>query len=91
MPLLDATEKECIADFTIRKETRLDFPGACSLNFEGVMQIILSELLAWDSDKQEGSEDGIVGELDAWGMAVEEQARKTLHSHSLSVYDELIT
>ena len=83
MPSLDATEEECIADFTIRKENRLDFPGACSLNFEGVMQIILSELLAWDSDKQEGSEDGIVGELDAWGMAVEEQARKTLHSHWL--------
>ena len=71
------------AFLTYCKETRLDFPGACSLNFEGVMQIILSELLAWDSDKQEGSEDGIAGELDAWGMAVEEQARKTLHSHWL--------
>ena len=35
MPSLDATEEECIADFTIRKDTRLDFPGACSLNFEG--------------------------------------------------------
>ena len=83
LPSLDATEEECIADFTLRKETRLDFPGACSLYFEGVMQIVLEVLLGWDSKEQRGTEDGIMGELDAWGMAVEEQARKTLHSHWL--------
>jgi len=80
---LDATEEECIADLTMRKETRLDFPGACSLYFESVMQIVLEVLLGWNSKEQKGSEDGIMGELDAWGMAVEEQARKTLHSHWL--------
>ena len=40
-------------------------------------------LLAWDPDTQTGSEGGIVGKLDAWGMAAEEQARKTLHAHLL--------
>ena len=83
MPSLDATEEECIADFTIRKETRLDFPGACSLYFDGVMQIVVEILLGWNSKEQRGTEDGIFGELDAWGMAVEEQARKTLHAHLL--------
>ena len=51
--------------------------------FEGVMQIVLEILLGWNSKEQRGTEDGIMGELDAWGMAVEEQARKTLHSHWL--------
>jgi len=83
MPSLDATEEECITDFTLRKETRLDFPGACSLYFDGVMQIVLEVLLGWNLKEQKGSEDGIFGELDAWGMAVEEQTRKTLHSHWL--------
>jgi len=83
MPSLDSTENQCIADFNLRKETRLDFPGACSLNFQSVMQIILEVLIGWDPDKQKSSEDGIFGELDAWGMTVEEQARKTLHSHWL--------
>ena len=40
-------------------------------------------LLAWDPNTQTGSEGGIVGKLDAWGMAAEEQARKTLHAHLL--------
>ena len=83
LPSLDSTEKDCIADFIIRKNTRLDFPGACSLNFQSVMQIVLKVLLAWDPDTQTGSAEGIVGELDAWGMAAEEQARKTLHAHLL--------
>jgi len=83
MPSLDSSEEQCIADFNLRKKTRLDFPGACSLYFEGVMQIVLEVLLGWNSKEQRGTEDGIMGELDAWGMAVEEQARKTLHSHWL--------
>jgi hypothetical protein len=83
MPSLDSSELQCIADFNLRKKTRLDFPGACSLNFQSVMQIVLEVLLGWDPERQKGSEDGIFGELDAWGMTVEEQARKTLHSHWL--------
>jgi len=83
MPSLDATEEECIADFTIRKDARLDFPGACSLYFDGVMQIVVKILLGWNSKEQRGTEDGIFGELDAWSMTVEEQARKTLHAHLL--------
>ena len=47
------------------------------------MQIVLKVLLAWDPDTQTGSAEGIVGELDAWGMSAEEQARKTLHAHLL--------
>ena len=47
------------------------------------MQIVLKVLLAWDPDTQTGSAEGIVGKLDAWGMAAEEQTRKTLHAHLL--------
>ena len=83
MPSLDSSEEQCIADFNLRKKTRLDFPGACSLNFQSVIQIVLEVLLGWDPSRRKGSEDGIFGELDAWGMTVEEQARKTLHAHWL--------
>jgi hypothetical protein len=31
LPLLTCSEEECLADFVIRKKTRLKYPGACSL------------------------------------------------------------
>ena len=55
---------------------RLMYPGLCALNFEILLEIVL--------DKIVGENDlrlGIFGTLSAYGLAVEEQGRKTLHCH----------
>ena len=55
---------------------RLMYPGLCALNFEILLEIVL--------DKIVGENDlrlGIFGTLAAYGLAVEEQGRKTLHCH----------
>ena len=72
MPSLDSDDAECIADFQIRKKTRLRYPGACAIEYESIVQIVLKILFGWDSSKQHGCE-GIFGELIAWCVAHEEQ------------------
>jgi len=83
LPSIDAEEKDCIADFTLRKKIRLDSPGACSLNYQSAIQIVEQILLGWDAKTQTGSPDGILDEIVAFSRADEEQARKTLHGHLL--------
>jgi len=34
------SEEDCIADFVLRKNARISYPGACSLEFQSVMQIL---------------------------------------------------
>mmetsp|Transcript_1485 Transcript_1485/g.3204 ORF Transcript_1485/g.3204 Transcript_1485/m.3204 type:complete len:1761 (+) Transcript_1485:1415-6697(+) len=67
-----------------RKELRMRYPGACSLVFQHIVEIIKDALLAWDPDIQLSRKDeGAFGPIEAWGAADEEQARKTLHIHWL--------
>ena len=40
LPLLKGSEEDCIADFVLRKDARISYPGACSLEFQSVMQIL---------------------------------------------------
>lgn len=82
MPSLDCEERDCIVDFKIRKRSRMMYPGACSIEYQSIVQILLEVLFGWDSKKQEGS-CGILGTLDAYAVAHEEQGRKTLHGHWL--------
>lgn len=42
--LLKYTDSECIADFTLRKETRLQYPGTYALEYESIVQVILKVL-----------------------------------------------
>lgn len=72
MPSIDCEENECIADFQIRKRTRLNYPGACAIEYESIVQIVINILFGWDSVKQQGNQ-GIFGELLAWCIAHEEQ------------------
>ena len=72
MPSIDCEENECIADFQIRKRTRLNYPGACAIEYESIVQIVINILFGWDSVKQQGNR-GIFGELLAWCIAHEEQ------------------
>lgn len=81
LPSLKCSEEECLADFVIRKKTRLEYPGACSLEFQSVMQILTHCLLKWDTQKRKSTGQGILGTVLAFFGAYEEQGRKTLHCH----------
>ena len=81
LPSLKCSEEDCIADFVIRKETRLKYPGACSLEFQSVMDIFTSCLLKWDINTRTSTGRGILGIVRAFFAADEEQGRKTLHRH----------
>jgi len=72
--LLYCEERDCIVDFKIRKRSRMMYPGACSIEYQSIVQILLEILFGWDSKKQEGS-CGILGTLDAYAVAHEEQGK----------------
>lgn len=69
-------------DFNLRRTSRLTFPGACSLEYQSAMQIVLECLFGWIPKKQKGRR-GILGVLEAFCRADEEQGRGSLHSHWL--------
>jgi hypothetical protein len=80
LPSFTWTDSECLADMTIRKDTRVQHPGACSLEFQSMMQIIIEAVIGWDRDSCTGTR-GIFGVPIAFAGADEEQGRHTLHRH----------
>ena len=52
IPSLYGSDEECLADFEIRQKVRITYPGACSLEYESIMQILVEDLLQWDMKKQ---------------------------------------
>ena len=58
---------------------RVKCPGLCALNFEWLLEAVLTHVVG-DNEKREG----LFGILEAFGTAVEEQGRKTLHTHILT-------
>lgn len=93
---LDLSDADCILDYKVRKNTRINYPGACAIEYQSIVQVLLRDLFGWDSDKQEGTE-GIFGTLLAWTVAHEEQGEicyvvgfvvlaisKVLHINTLS-------
>ena len=54
----------CDVDFTLRSKQRTMDPGACSLVYESLMQIVIKCLVGWNSNKQVGKE-GVFGILEA--------------------------
>ena len=63
------SEAECIADMRLRKKIRLMYPGACSLEFQSLMQILIETLFNWDTKKQRAKGKGIFGTVVAFGGA----------------------
>jgi hypothetical protein len=59
----------------------MKYPGACSLEFQSVMQILTKRMLRWDTETQSSKGKGILGTVLAFSGADEEQGRKTLHRH----------
>ncbi|KAL7451819.1 hypothetical protein ACHAWC_004215 [Mediolabrus comicus] len=72
--------KECEASFVLRKKIRSSYPGACSLVYQHLMQIVTECLIGWDPKTQSGRQ-GVFGVPIAYSRTDEEQGRKTLHSH----------
>ena len=81
LPSLKGSEEDCIANFVLQKNARISYPGACSLEFQSVMQILTECLLRWDTKTQTAKGKGILGTVIAFAGADEEQGRKTLHQH----------
>lgn len=77
----DCTEAACFADFRLRERCRITYPGACSLEYENIMQILVEELFRWDRINQVSKGRGVLGTVEAFGKPDEEQGRGTLHSH----------
>ena len=75
------TPEQCALDFKVRRQTRKQYPGACSLEFQNVMDIIIKSLMNWSTDDQVSMGPGMAGDITAWVQAAEEQGRGTLHAH----------
>ncbi len=81
LPNLKCSEEDCLADFVFWRDTRIKYPGACSLEFQSVMQILTKCILKWDVKTQSSKGKGILGTIVAFTGADEEQGHKTLHRH----------
>ena len=77
---------KCLLDFNARKKWRAQYPGACAIEYESVIQVIIAILIGWDQGGNQGS-NGIFGIPLAYADCCEEQARFTLHSH-ISIWIE---
>ena len=52
--------RECIVNFELRKKVRSLYPGACSLVYQHLMQIVLECLIGWDPNTHSGR-SGVFG------------------------------
>ncbi|MGL5936717.1 MAG: hypothetical protein ACRCZI_13975, partial [Cetobacterium sp.] len=69
---------EVATNMDLLDAVRTSYPGLCALNFEYLLDIVLDKLVGDNPSKQ-----GIFGIMEAFGLATEEQGRKTLHAHIL--------
>ena len=72
LPDLLESDEYCIAELRLRKKNRLDYPGACSLEFQSLMQILIETLFKWDVKNQTSKGVGIFGTVIAYAPADEE-------------------
>jgi hypothetical protein len=79
----DFSEEDILADFKFRQEVRSDFPGLCAEEYGRIVNLVIKHLFNWDCQEQKANGMGLFGEVLAWCLATEEQARKTLHGHFL--------
>ena len=66
------SDTDCLMDFRIRRDTCINYPGACAIEYQSIVQIVLKLLFGWDCEKQQGSK-GVFGKLIAFSVAHEEQ------------------
>lgn len=76
------TDEECRKRCTKRQELRVGFPGLSGLYFEMMLEILCEEVIGWDMKNHKPTDQaGYFGDVIALCLAIEEQARKTLHGH----------
>ena len=75
-----------LLDFNARKKWKAQYPGACAIGYESVIQVVIAILIGWDNDINEGRSE-IFGIPQAYADCCEEQARFTLHSY-ISIWIE---
>jgi hypothetical protein len=66
-----------------RSQLRIKYPGISSYFFELVLEIVIEEIIGWDLTEGQPREDivGLFRIPQAFTALVEEQGRKTLHTH----------
>ena len=77
MTSLHCSDGDLLADFNIRKNTRIKYPGACAIEYQSIVRVALKVLFGWDSEKQQGTE-GVFSTLIAFAVAHKEQGTITL-------------
>ena len=77
------SDEQIIADFKLRSETRLKYPGLCAEEYERIVHLVIKHLFNWDVKQQRSNGIGIFAEILAFALATEEQGRKSLHGHFL--------
>ena len=79
LPSIDnMSDEACLADWKLRKDQRTTYPGAGAFDFDMLMQVVVSDIIGMNNPN-----GGVFGKVQAYSQAVEEQGRKTLHSHFL--------
>ena len=69
-----------LTDFVIDcQEIRTKYPGLCAIDFQNVLNIVIEDIIGFDNKNNKG----LFGVVEAYCSAVEEQGRKTLHTHIL--------
>ena len=59
LELPDLLSSDCIADLKLRKQIQMDYPGACSLEFQNIMDTVIKIIFNWDTNNQEDKGPGI--------------------------------
>lgn len=78
------TDQELKKFATLREKIRMEYPGICAFYFEQVLDIVIEQVLGWDQTNGRPTErPGLFGVPIAYIAAMEEQGRKTLHTHIL--------
>jgi hypothetical protein len=81
-PVSSLSDEEVAERAKERIQLRINYPGLAALNFEMLYRIVLEEVVGWDIVNDRPTESpGYYGECYAFSDAIEEQGRKTLHSH----------
>ena len=68
-------------DLKLRSKRRLNYPGACSLEYQNLKEIIIETLFNWNIKEQKPNGSGIFGTVVAFAAADNKQSPKTLHMH----------
>ena len=83
--LPDLTDNNTDADVLLTnfvidcQELRTRYPGLCAIDFQNVLNIVIEDIIGFDNKNNKG----LFGVVEAYCSAVEEQDRKTLHTHIL--------